>query len=369
MNIPVYKPRLSKNVAKYVNECIDKTWISSKGEFINVFEDKFAKFINVPYASSVSNGTVALHLALHVLGIGKGDEVIMPTLTYVATANAVDYVGATPIFVDSDKYSWNIDVNSIENKITSKTKALLIVHLYGACCDMNNIKLLCQKYNLFLIEDVAEAFGSYYQGKSAGTFGDISTFSFFGNKTITTGEGGMIVSNNQSLIEKVKYLKSQAVSPIKEYWHDEVGFNYRMTNICAAIGVAQLETANEILARKRQILELYKLFLNNSNIEFQKEINGTIHSYWMVSILLPNRKIRDLVRENLNVNEIETRPLFHPVHTMPVFYTKQLFPVAEDLSNRGINLPSFPDLTDLEIKLICDIINKTLDECNKSDIL
>ncbi len=361
MNIPVYKPKLSKNVAKYVNECIDKTWISSKGEFINDFEDKFAKFINAPYATTVSNGTVALHLALHVLGIGKGDEVIMPTLTYVATANAVAYVGATPVFVDSDKDSWNIDINLIEKSITKNTKALLIVHLYGACCEMNSIKLLCEKHKLYLIEDVAEAFGTCYQSKSAGTFGDLSTFSFFGNKTITTGEGGMVVSNNLKLIEKVKYFKSQSVSSTKEYWHDDIGFNFRMTNICAAIGVAQLEIANDILIRKREILNLYKSKLEGRNIKFQTEIEDTRHSYWMVSILLANSDIRDLVRSNLSNNGVETRPLFHPVHTMPVFYSNEFFPVAENLSKRGINLPSYPDLLDSEIDEICEIINTSID--------
>ncbi len=255
INIPVYQPFLAGREKEYVNQCLDTKWISSKGDFVTRFEKEFAAYIEVGYATTVSNGTVALHLALLSLGLGSGDEVIVPTFTYIASVNAIAYVGATPVFVDAENNFWNIDPDSIVAKITAKTKAILVVHLYGAPCELEKIVQICKKYNLLLIEDVAEAFGSKYHGKYLGTFGDLATFSFFGNKTITTGEGGMVVSNQKSLIDRVAYLKAQAVSPAREYWHDEIGFNYRMTNICAAIGVAQLEQADQIIQKKRMIAE------------------------------------------------------------------------------------------------------------------
>ena len=312
-NIPVYEPYLIGNEKKYVNQCLDSNWISSKGEFINKFETKFASYIKVEHATTVSNGTVALHLALMALSIKKDDEVILPTLSYIASANAVKYVGAKPIFVDSEKDSWNIDPKKIEARITSKTKAIMAVHLYGAICNMEELKKICVRNNLYLIEDVAEGFGTKYNNKYAGTFGDVSTFSFYGNKTITTGEGGMVVSNNKKVIEKVKYLKNQAVSNTKEYWHDDVGYNYRMTNICAAIGLAQLENADLIIKKKIQISSWYKQFLKDSNINFQKESTNSLHSFWMISIIVDNKKLRDEIRLKLKNNNIETRPLFPPV--------------------------------------------------------
>lgn len=295
-NIPVYAPYLEGNEKKYLLDCIESGWISSRGKYVELFEKSFAKYLNIGYASSVSNGTVALHLALKVLGVGEGDEVIVPSLTYIASVNSISYVGATPIFVDSSRDDWNIDPNLILHKITKKTKAILIVHLYGAPCDMDAISKICKEHNIYLIEDVAEAFGTKYMGRYAGTFGDVATFSFFGNKTITTGEGGMVVSNNLGLIEKVAYLKSQAVSSTKEYWHDEVGFNYRMTNLCAAIGCAQLELADTILEKKLEIASWYFELLSDSHFEFQKVNESAVNSHWMISILTKNIKERDDIR-------------------------------------------------------------------------
>lgn len=358
--IPVYKPNLSGNEFKYVNACLDKGWISSKGEFVGRFENAFADYLHCGYATSVSNGTVALHLAFHTLGIGRGDEVIVPTLTYVASVNAITITGADPVFVDSEPKSWNIDCTKIEEKITKKTKAILSVHLYGAMCDMNALRRICKKHNLYLIEDAAEAFGSKFNGQNAGTFGEIGTFSFFGNKTITTGEGGMVVSKHPRLIKRAAFLKSQAVSAHREYWHQELGFNYRMTNICAAIGLAQLQRANEVISKKILLAKMYQSYLNTAKIEFQKEPTCSEHSFWMVSCVFKNKKIKNKIRKKLKENGIETRPLFYPAHTMPVHKRKTKFAVAESISERGVNLPSWPDLKASEIEKICDIIRKNI---------
>jgi perosamine synthetase len=358
--IPVYQPALLGNEKEYVTKCLETNWISSRGSFVSQFEDEFSKFIGVGHSTTVSNGTVALHLALLALGIGPGDEVIVPTLTYIASVNAISYVGATPIFVDSEEGSWNIDTSKIKKKISVKTKAILAVHLYGAPCDMQTIVKICDENRLFLIEDAAEAFGTMYKGKYVGSFGDISTFSFFGNKTITTGEGGMLTSNNKAIIERAAYLKSQAVSTTREYWHDEIGYNFRMTNICAAIGLAQLEYANDILFKKGNLAKWYREDLASTSLEFQEEKEDEINSYWMVSILANNIEERDSIRVHLKNNGIETRPLFYPAHKMPVFSSKESFIIAESLSSRGLNLPSYPDLTREQITFITSKIIEVL---------
>ncbi|QWE28994.1 DegT/DnrJ/EryC1/StrS family aminotransferase [Polynucleobacter sp. AM-7D1] len=359
--IPVYSPMIGDNESKYVNECLRTGWISSKGSFVAQFEEDFSSFLGVKKSTSVSNGTVALHLALKVLGIGPGDEVIVPTLTYIASINAISYVGATPIFVDSENDTWNIDPSLISEKISNKTKAILLVHLYGAPCNMKPIIKICQDKNLYLIEDAAEAFGTRQDGKYVGSFGDIATFSFFGNKTITTGEGGMVVSNHIPLIDRAAFLKNQAVSLDREYWHEEIGFNYRMTNICAAIGVAQLEMANKIIEKKIEIASWYRAELKGYPIEFQKERNGDQHSYWMVSILARSQSECNVIRSYLKESGVETRPVFNLATSMPVFRSDELFPVAKKISSCGINLPSFPALTSEQVKYICTKVKAAID--------
>ncbi|ODU59833.1 MAG: perosamine synthetase, partial [Comamonadaceae bacterium SCN 68-20] len=279
--IPVYQPLFLGREKEYVNQCLDSTWISSKGEFIGRFERGFSEYIGANHATTVSNGTVAIHLALEALGIGPGDEVIVPTLTYVASVNTIIQTGATPVFVDSLEQSWQIDPQDVRRKITPRTKAVMAVHLYGLPCDMAALVSICEEHRLFLVEDCAEAFGSRYEGQHAGTFGDIATFSFFGNKTITTGEGGMVVAKEKALIEKAFHLKNQGVSQSREYWHDTVAYNYRMTNICAAIGLAQLEKADEIIAKKRQIAAWYREALNGLPLKTHDELPHTVHSFWM----------------------------------------------------------------------------------------
>ena len=349
---PVYKPHLNEKVQSNVNSCIESTWISSKGEYIAQFESEFAKFVGVKHAHTVSNGTVALHLALLALGIGPGDEVIVPTLTYIATANAVKYVGAKVVFVDSDPDTWQLSPEDVRNKITKNTKAIIPAHLYGHACDMDSLLLLANEFGLKIVEDCAEAIGTKFGTKYVGTFGDINTFSFFGNKTITTGEGGMVVTNDDTLSAVVAKLKGQGLDTSREYWHDVIGYNYRMTNICAAIGCAQLEIVDEIVEKKRKIAEWYKEELDGLPLQVHGERIGTFNSYWMVSILV-DPDIRDYLRDRLRAKGVETRPLFYPIHTMPMYcFGRNEYPVAQKLAASGINLPSYPDLNREDVTTI-----------------
>lgn len=355
IKIPIYKPKITDLVKKYVNECLNSSWISSKGKFIDLFQNKFSDYTNIKYNSTVSNGTVALHLALLALDIKKGDEVIVPSFTYVASVNAIKYVGAIPVFIDSDINTWNLDVDDLKRKITKRTKAIMLVHIYGYPCDMESILKVANNNTLFVIEDCAEALGTFYKGDHVGNFGHISTFSFFGNKTLTTGEGGMVSSNDSRLIKRVSKLKSQSLSSSIEYWHDEIGYNYRMTNICAAIGYAQFNIIEDIIKRKKEIRIKYFRKLNK-HLTFQANSSETlISSNWMVSILFQSNEEKNFVRKILTKNGIETRPLFPLVNKMAHFKTKEKFKI-ESISDRGINLPSFPDLTDDQLSIICEII-------------
>jgi perosamine synthetase len=357
-DIPVYKPSITNFEKKYVNDCLDSSWISSKGEYIINFEKLFASKTQVNYATSVCNGTVALHLALLSLGIGSEDEVIVPTFTYIASVNSIVYCGATPVFVDSLSETWQVDPNDIVKKITAKTKAIMVVHLYGQSCDMDSICKIAREHNLFLIEDCAEAFGTYYHNKHVGSFGDISTYSFFGNKTITCGEGGMVATNNETLYRRAVHLKGQGLAEHRQYWHDVVGYNYRMTNISCAIGMAQLERSEDILHKKRKIADYYHNAFKDTHIQTHKEQTNTIHSYWMNSVILDcNLEQRDLFRGYLLERGVDTRPLFYPIHMMPMYSHKyQSHKVSEDISKRGFNIPSYPDLTEEELEYVVNSI-------------
>ncbi len=357
--IPIYQPDISGNEKLYVNECLDTSWISSRGRFVTEFESQFARRIDAVHAVSVCNGTVAIHLALLALGIGPGDEVIVPTLTYIASANAITYTGATPVFVDSLAATWQIDPEDVRRHITPSTKAIMPVHLYGQACEMDEIMAIAAEHDLFIIEDCAEAFGTLYKGQHVGTFGDISTFSFFGNKTITTGEGGMVVTSDKTLFERARHYKGQGLAAHREYWHDVIGYNYRMTNIAAAIGLAQLERADEFLDKKRGLAEQYRDALADLPVEMHMEQLDTHHSYWMISLLVQSPDLRDPLRAHLAGDGVETRPLFYPVHTMPMYNrTFHRHPVAESLAWRGINLPSWPGLSVKEVAHITESIRR-----------
>jgi perosamine synthetase len=357
IKIPVYQPSLSGNEKHYVMRCLESSWISSKGEYIGEFERKFASYTEVRHAAAVCNGTVALHLAMVALGIGPGDEVIVPTLTYIASVNAITYTGATPVFVDSLLSTWQMDPADVARKLSPRTRAILAVHVYGHPCDMGALRQIASENSAFLIEDCAEAIGTKYRGRHVGSFGDIAAYSFYGNKTITTGEGGMVTTNDETLYARAVHFKGQGLAAHREYWHDVVGYNYRMTNICASLGLAQLEQVDTFLDRKRRIAELYRKGLEGSGVIPHLETQGCTHSYWMCSILVSDPADRDPLRDHLANHGIETRPVFYPVHTMPMYATKfQRHPVAEDIGWRGINLPSWPGLSDGDVGQICNAI-------------
>lgn len=339
--IPVAEPNLKGNEFKYLVDAFLSTWISSSGIYINRFEKDFSTFCECNYGVAVSNGTVAIHLALETLGIGEGDEVIIPDLTFAATANTVFHAGAKPVIVDVKEDSWCIDPAEIEKAITPNTKAIIPVHLYGQICDMDAIMDIAERHNLFVIEDSAEAHGATFKGKKAGSFGDISTFSFFGNKVITTGEGGMCVTNNPEYDAKMRVLRDHGMSKDKRYWHDVVGYNYRMTNLQAAIGVGQLERIDEILAFRRGIENDYKELLADIDfIKFEPHFENRNRITWLVSALVTNGK-RDELMEKMKANKIDVRPFFYPLGDMEP-YKDCVFSNANSkkLSAIGINFPT-----------------------------
>ncbi len=365
--ISIANPVFNGNEKKYLNECIDTGWVSANGRFIREFEERFAEYCGCKYGISCSNGTVSLHAILLGLGIGPGDEVIMPTLTYIATANAVRYCGATPVFVDSEEGTFNLDPKKIEEKITPNTKAIMPVHLYGLPADMDAICSLAEKYNIAVVEDAAEAHGAEFNGKRVGSIGRVASFSFFGNKIITCGEGGMITTNDKTLYEKIKLLKSQGVSAKKRYWHDIVGYNYRMTNMQAAVGLGQLENIDWHLQQRKRIADLYKKYLKDVSDYFvlQVEPDNCKHVYWMSNIVLSDKVIkkRDQIMSEMEDREIEMRPIFYPMHIMPPYYDAEIkCPVAEKIASRGISLPSHALLTEMDVEYICDSLKEIIFE-------
>jgi len=365
-SIPISELELGGKELEYVEECIHTNWISSQGKYVQQFEMMFEEMHEGTTALAVSNGTVALHLALVSLGIGHGDEVIVPDLTFAATANAVVYTGASPVFCDVDPQTWCIDTTQAKKLITSKTKAVIPVHLYGHPCDMTAISDLAQKQNLLIVEDCAEAIGSKWNDKPVGTWGDASTFSFFGNKTISTGEGGMVLFRDEKIAKYAKLLRDHGMSPDKRYWHDVIGFNYRLTNLQAAIGVAQLERFPAILGKKRFIASLYHRYLHNvEGIEqLPLEKNNFFHSYWLYPIRLSTEYNRDEVMRKLLMNGIDSRPFFYPLHLMPPYesYKKAIsLEIAEQVAQSGISLPSFFRLEENEIRYISETLTKLLE--------
>jgi perosamine synthetase len=361
--IPVYKPFIGDTEKSYVADAVESTWVSSKGRYLDEFESGFSRFVGAREGIATCNGTVSLHLALAALGLGSSDEVIVPTFTYVASVNAIHYTGATPVFVDSDPEYWNLDPGLIEASITPRTAAIMVVHLYGHPADMDPIMEIADAHGIAVIEDAAEAHGAEYRGRKVGCIGLAGSFSFFGNKIITTGEGGMVVTDDAEFAVRCRHLRGQGVSLTRTYWHDVVGFNYRMTNVAAAIGVAQLERVDEILAAKRRIAHRYRAVLSTiPGVVFQPEMAWATNVYWMVSILV-DPSLRDGLASFLRENDVETRPFFHPAHTMPMYRGGGgSFPVAERLGASGINLPSFPQLSDAEIDRVCELVQACMDE-------
>ena len=364
--VPVAAPVFAGNEKRYVNECLDELWISSNGKFIGRFETEFAAFCGSRHAVACCNGTVALHLALLALGIGPGDEVIVPTVTFVATANAVHYVGATPVFADSERATWNLDPADVARKITPRTRAIIAVHLYGHPADMDAFAALARQHHLALIEDAAEAHGGECRGRRAGCMGDISTFSFYGNKVITTGEGGMCLTDDAALAEKIRLLRGQGMDPQRRYWFPIVGYNYRMTNIAAAIGVAQLERIDWHLARRREVFDWYhELLAGLPEVEWQPEAEWARHACWMFTALLAPGIDRDDIAARMQTAGVETRPVFPPMHLLPPYQHLAVagsLPVGEDLSRRGLNLPTGAHLSREDVEHVAETLRTALRE-------
>ncbi len=354
--IPVSEPCLRGKELEYVTDCINTNWISSIGKYVTQFEEMFARFCGTTYAAATSSGTTALHLALIALDIGEEDEVIIPDLTFVASANAVLYCGAKPIFVDVDANTWNIDPAKIEERITERTKAIMVVHLYGHPCDMDAIMKIAQRHNLKVVEDAAEAHGAEYKKKRVGSFGDVGVFSFYGNKIITTGEGGMITTSDAELVEKICFLRDHAMSKKRRYWHDILGYNYRLTNIQAAIGVAQMEQIDNFIEIKRRNAALYNSLLGGMNgITPPPEADGCKNVYWMYSVLIEDDFgiSRDEVMLRLKEKGVDTRSFFYPLHQLPMYKSEDIYPVTNKLAHRGISLPSAVTLKESDIRTVC----------------
>jgi len=364
--IPVCIPFIGEKELEYVVDCIKTNWISSKGKYVEEFERRFAEYCGCKYGVSTTSGTTALHLALASIGVGKGDEVIVPAFTMISTVFAVVYCGAKPVLVDAEPETWNIDVSKIEEKITDRTKVIIPVHIYGHPCDMDPIMKIAEEQDLYVVEDAAEAHGAEYKGRKVGGIGHIGCFSFYANKIITTGEGGMIVTNDEEIAEKAKSLKDLAFSKERRFLHTDLGFNYRMTNIQAAIGLAQLERIDELVERRRKNAHLYNELLKDiEGIRLPIEKEWAKNVYWMYSILVEDKfgMSRDELMSELEKKGIETRTFFIPMHVQPVFQNMGLFkgeryPVAEELARKGLYLPSSSGLSREEIEHICDEIRK-----------
>ena len=365
--IPVCEPLLSGNEIKYVSEALETGWISSSGKYIPAFEEAFANYCGVKHAIAVCNGTVALHLALVALGIGKDDEVIIPSFTMIASAFAVCYTGATPVFVDSESTTWNIDTAKIESKITSRTKAIMPVHIYGHPCNMQPIHELAKKYNVKIIEDAAEVHGAEYEGAKCGALGDIAAFSFFANKIATTGEGGIVVTNDDELAEKCRYFKNLCfpLTGNRNYNHNHIGFNYRMSNIHAAIGLAQVEKLDAYVDIRKKNNALYQQYLGNtSGIIFQPQLDGFKNVYWMNGMVIDKNITgigRDEMMQRLKEIGIDSRTFFIGMHKQKALVDygcncSEEYPVTDWLAENGFYLPSGSGLNEMEIKHICDSI-------------
>ncbi|WP_029688944.1 LegC family aminotransferase [Thermoanaerobacter sp. A7A] len=339
-------PNLGELEKEYILKAIDSNFVSTVGPFVPEFEEKFAKYLRVTSCVAVQSGTAAIHAALYELGIKEGDEIIVPAITFVATVNPIVYCGATPVFVDIDKDTWDIDPKEIEKSITSKTKAIIPVHLYGNPCDMDEIMKIAEKYGLYVIEDATESLGAEYKGRMTGTIGHIGCFSFNGNKIITTGGGGMISTNNEKWASHIKFLVNQARDASQGYFHPEIGFNYRMTNLEAALGLAQLERLPEFLKKKRMYFEAYKkIFGGIDEIALQKEYEGAISSAWLPSIKIDRKKIKMTIPEiqdKLKEKGIPTRRIFNPIVDFPPYvkYKNGNYHNSYEIFENGLSLPA-----------------------------
>jgi len=372
--IPVCEPTLKGNELRYVTECVKSGWISSSGRFIQKFEEKFSEYCGASRGISCSSGTAALHIAIESMGIGKGDEVIIPTFTMIASCNAVIYSGAKPVLVDSELETWNMDIDKIEERINDKTKAIMAVHTYGHPVDIDKLKKISDKYGIPIIEDAAEAHGAEYKGRKTGSLGNIACFSFYANKIITSGEGGMVVTNNEKWAENARSLRSHFFGEPR-FLHKKLGYNYRMTNIQAAIGLAQLEKIDEYIAARRNNARLYnKMLMNIKGIKNPPEAKWAKNVYWMYGILVEKEFGIGVpkLREDLSKKGIDTRTFFIGMHKQPAYKgederfpdTSGSYPVSDYLEKNGFYLPSSSHLTKEEIGRIVDAIKNIKEHKN-----
>lgn len=363
IRIPLDWPNIGELEKSYVLRALDSGFVSSAGPLIAEFEQKFAACVGAKHAVAMVNGTASLHLALRLLGIGVGDEVIVPALTFIATVNPVVYVGATPVVVDVDPKTWNLDPAAVERAITPRTRAIIPVHLYGNPADMSTLREVAQQHGVYLVEDATEALGSTIGGRHVGTFGEMGIFSFNGNKVITTGGGGMLVTNDAALAERARLLVNQgrAVGCV-EYEHQEIGYNYRLTNLQAALGLAQLERLPAFIETKRHNVSIYKeLLCSISGLAFQQEQVQAESNWWLFSVLVDGQEYgedRHSLMKRLMSCGIQTRPLFTPLHRQPCYrrFTFNGCPVAEALHAQGVNLPSASFLTAQDIREVCGVL-------------
>lgn len=352
--IPISKPTISHEDIRLVTDAVSSGWVSSLGHYIDRFEREFADFCGVRHCVATANGTVALHLVLKVLGIEEGDEVIVPDLTFVATANAVVLAGATPVMADVRRSDWCLDPEAVKPLITARTRAIIPVHLYGHPCEMDELRAIAQARDLKIVEDAAEAHGAEYHGRRVGGLGTCAMFSFYGNKIITTGEGGCVTTDSDEFAERARFLRDHAMSTEKRYWHSEVGYNYRMTNLQAALGVAQLERIDHFIAERNRVLETYRHYLEPNGMTLNPQMDGTRPVNWTTCVILDDidRKGRDKVMARLKDDGVDSRPFFYPLTALPMYDESSQQPVSADLSARGLSLPTYPGLEEEEIKTI-----------------
>ena len=363
MKIELDAPNVGELEKRYINDAIDRGFVSTFGPLVAEFEEKFAGYLNAEKAISTQSGTAAIHIALHELGIGKDDEVIVPVSTFIATVNPIIYIGARPVFVDADPDTWNMDPQAVEKNITKKTKAILPVHLYGNPCDMDAIMKIAEKNKLYVIEDATESLGSKYKGKHMGTFGDFGCFSFNGNKTITTGGGGMVAGNNKERLEHIKFLVNQAREDKKGYYHPEVGFNYRMTNIEAALGLAQLEKLGGFLSKKKSFTQIYRDELKKEPaIRFQERYDGAESIPWLTYATFESVADIDLLQKKLKEKGIPTRRVFMPITNFPPYkdFKKGVYAKAEHIYEKGLCLPGSTVNSEDNIKYVCKTIKEII---------
>ena len=364
--IPINKPSITHLEISYVNDAVANGWGETCYDYIYKFQDDFAKYQGNKFALATSSCTGAIHLALMAAGIEAGDEVIVPEITWIASVEPILYIGAKPVFVDVLKNTWCIDPTKIEEVITPKTKAIIPVHIYGNVCEMNEIMAIAKKNNLVVIEDAAEALGSEYKGKKAGSIGDAAVFSFHGTKTMTTGEGGMLVTNNKEIYEKAKILNDHGRNPNdpenKMFWMRDYGYKYKMSNLQAALGCAQIRRIEELINKKREIFGWYKDLLSNVPCSLNPEQKNNKNSYWLPTAIFEDPGFnREAFFNLMKENNIDSRPFFFPLSSLPMFEEKRQNVVSYDIYKRGVNLPSYHDISFEEVKKVCNIVIKFIE--------